>query len=92
MLKRLYVGVFRMRIHINNREEHVKQGLKLIQLLEAVRQQSREDPRVKTIAEKTGKDHLIFALNGRVIRPHEFEEIEIHEEDRVRWVIPHMGG
>jgi sulfur carrier protein ThiS len=47
---------------------------------------------IKTIKEKTGKDYIVFVLNGRVVQPHEYESLEIREGDDIRWVHPFFGG
>jgi sulfur carrier protein ThiS len=48
---------------------------------------------IKTIREKTGNANIIlFALNGRVVQPREFESLEIKEGDNIRWFHPYAGG
>ena len=47
---------------------------------------------INRIIENTGKDHIVFVLNGRVVRPHEYETLEVKEGDDIRWVHPYFGG
>jgi sulfur carrier protein ThiS len=41
---------------------------------------------------KTGADHIIFVLNGRIVRAPEYDSVELKEGDDIRWIHPFFGG
>jgi len=57
-----------------------------------IREAKKDEPMIKTIIEKTGKDNIIFVLNGRVVKSHEYESLVIKKGDAIRWVPPDFGG
>lgn len=81
-----------MKAAINCKEREFKEGTKFIEVVRLIREAKKAEPMIKTIIEKTGKDHIIFVLNGRIVHPHEYESLEIKEGDDIRWVHPYFGG
>ncbi len=81
-----------MKASINCKEREFKAGTKFIEVVRLIREAKKDEPMIKTIVEKTGKDHIIFVLNGRVVQPQEYETLEIQEGDDIRWVHPYFGG
>jgi hypothetical protein len=81
-----------MKVFINCKEKEFGKGAKFIEVVKIIREAKKDEPMIKTIVEKTGKDNIIFLLNGRVVKSHEFESLEIEEGDDIRWVHPCFGG
>jgi sulfur carrier protein ThiS len=81
-----------MKARINCRDHEFAEGTKFIEVVNRIRESKKDEPMIRTIREKTGKDHIVFILNGRVVRPEEFETLEIKESDDIRWVHPYFGG
>ena len=57
-----------------------------------MREANKDNPVLKSLSEKTGKDHLTFVYNRRVVKPREYESIELKEGDEIRWMLPYAGG
>jgi len=81
-----------MKASINCKEREFREGAKFIEVVNLIREAKKDEPMIKTIIEKTGKDNIVFVLNGRVVRSHEYESLEIREGDDIRWVHPYFGG
>ncbi len=81
-----------MKLKINSVEQDFPAGTKLIELVEQVREANRDNPVLKSLMEKTGKDHITFVYNRRVVKPREYESIELKEGDEIRWMLPYAGG
>lgn len=81
-----------MKIFINVKEHEFPPGTKMSTVVEMVRESKRDEPMIKTMIEKTGQDHIVYILNGRVVKPYEYEELELHENDDIRWIHPYFGG
>ena len=81
-----------MKITINSVEQNFPAGTKLIELVNRVREANRDNPVLKSLIEKTGKDHITFSHNRRVVKPSEYDSIELKEGDEVRWMLPYAGG
>ncbi len=81
-----------MKASINCKEQEFREGAKFIEVVNLIREAKKDEPMIKTIVEKTGKDNIIFVLNGRVVKSHEYESLEIKEGDDIRWVHPYFGG
>jgi len=81
-----------MKASINCKEREFQEGTKFIEVVKLIREAKKDEPMIKTIKEKTGKDYIVFVLNGRVVQPHEYESLEIREGDDIRWVHPFFGG
>ncbi|NQU15184.1 MAG: MoaD/ThiS family protein [Desulfobacteraceae bacterium] len=81
-----------MKASINCKEREFREGAKFIEVVNLIREAKKDEPMIKTIIEKTGRDNIVFVLNGRVVRSHEYESLEIREGDDIRWVHPYFGG
>jgi hypothetical protein len=81
-----------MKLRINSVEEDFPAGTKLIDLVNRVREAHRDNPILKSLVDRTGKDHITFTHNRRVVKPSEYNSIELKEGDEVRWVLPYAGG
>jgi sulfur carrier protein ThiS len=81
-----------MKACINCKEQEFEEGTTFIEVVRRVREAKKDEPMIKAIVEKTGKDNIIFVLNGRVVQPREYETIEIKEGDDIRWIHPFFGG
>ena len=81
-----------MKALINCKEQEFQEGTRFIEVVKLIREAKKDEPMIKTIREKTGRNGLMFVLNGRVVHPHEYDSIEIQEGDDIRWVHPYAGG
>jgi len=81
-----------MKLKINSMEQDFPAGMKLIELVNQIREANRDNPVLKSLVEKTGKDHITFVYNRRVVKPPEYESIELKEGDEIRWMLPYAGG
>jgi sulfur carrier protein ThiS len=81
-----------LKASINCKEREFQEGAKFIEVVELIREAKKDEPMIKAIREKTGKDNIVFVLNGRVVHPHEYETLSIQEGDDIRWVHPYFGG
>jgi len=81
-----------MKLKINSIEQNFPAGKKLIDLVNQVREANRDNPVLKSLIEKTGKDHITFVYNSRIVKPPEYESIELKEGDEIRWMLPYAGG
>ena len=81
-----------MKASINCKEYDFKEGAKFIEVVELIREAKKDEPMIKAIREKTGKDNIVFVLNGRIVQAHEYESLDIKEGDDIRWVHPYFGG
>lgn len=81
-----------MKASINCKEREFRKGARFIEVVNLIREAKKDEPMIRTIIEKTGKDNIVFVLNGRVVKPHEYQSIEINEGDDIRWVHPYFGG
>jgi len=81
-----------MKLKINSIEQNFPAGMKLIDLVNQVRKENKDNPVLKSLIEKTGKDHITFTHNRRVAKPSEYDSIELKDGDEVRWMLPYAGG
>lgn len=81
-----------MKASINCKEREFRKGARFIEVVNLIREAKKDEPMIRTIIEKTGRDNIVFVLNGRVVKPHEYQSIEINEGDDIRWVHPYFGG
>ncbi|MCJ7809772.1 MAG: hypothetical protein MUP26_05870 [Desulfobulbaceae bacterium] len=81
-----------MKACINCKEREFREGARFIEVVNLIREAKKDEPMIRTIIEKTGKDNIVFVLNGRVVKPQEYESLEINEGDDIRWVHPYFGG
>jgi hypothetical protein len=81
-----------MKLKINSMEQDFPTGTKFIRVVNQVREANKDNPVLKSLSEKTGKDHITFVYNRRVVKPREYESIELKEGDEIRWILPYAGG
>ena len=81
-----------LKVSINCKEREFPEGTRFIEVVNLIREAKKDEPMIKTMTEKTGRDQIIFVCNGQVIQPQEFESLEIKEGDDIRWVHPYFGG
>ena len=82
-----------MKVFINRKERRFKEGARFIDVVNLIREEKKNEPMVKTIREKSGRQNIIlFVLNGRVVHPPEYESLELREGDDIRLVHPYAGG
>ena len=82
-----------MKVFINRKERKFKEGAKFIDVVNLIREEKKNEPMVKTIREKSGReDVILFVLNGQVVHPHEYESLDITDGDDIRLVHPYAGG
>ena len=82
-----------MKVFINLKEWKFQEGTKFIEVVNLIRETKKNEPMIKTIREKTGRnDIILFVLNGRVVHPQEYETLEIKNGDNIRLIHPYAGG
>lgn len=81
-----------MKASINCKEYTFEEGAKFIEVVELIREAKKDEPMINAIREKTGKDNIVFVLNGRIVKAHEYESLDIKEGDDIMWVHPYFGG
>jgi sulfur carrier protein ThiS len=81
-----------MKVKINYEDHEVKPGTRLAQIVKMVRKAKKGEPMIKSLVKKTGADHIIFVLNGRIVRAPEYDSVELKEGDDIRWIHPFFGG
>lgn len=81
-----------MKVSINCKDCEFQEGTKFIEVVKLIREAKKDEPMIKEIRKKIGRDLLLFVLNGRFVRPDEYDAIEIKEGDDIRWVHPYAGG
>lgn len=77
---------------IDGRERDVAPGTRLSHLVDLIEEERKHDAMIRELIEKTGKSSLTYVLNGRVIKPKDYEKIEILAGDRLEVVHPVFGG
>jgi hypothetical protein len=81
-----------MKVKINTKEQEFPPGTKFIQVVTLVREAEKDNPVLASLIAKTGKDHITFTHNRRVVKPSEYDSIELREGDEIRWMLPYAGG
>jgi sulfur carrier protein ThiS len=81
-----------MKVAVNGTPRDIEPGTRLITLVDQLEAYVKKDPMIISLIEKTGKSHLLFILNGTVVRAEEFSSIEMREGDDLRYVHPFFGG
>ena len=81
-----------MKVTVNSKIHELPPGTKLAEVVKKVREENQDDPVTRSLIEKTGKDHLTFILNKRIIPPRAFEKTLLKEGDEIRWIHPYAGG
>jgi thiamine biosynthesis protein ThiS len=77
---------------VDGKEREVAPGNKLSHLVEIIEDERKQDAMIRALIEKTGKSSLTYVFNGRVIKPKDYDKIEIREGDRLDVVHPVFGG
>lgn len=80
------------KVRINAKEQEFPDGTKLIQVVQKIREANQDHPAIKSLIEKTGKDHITFVYNGRIVKAQELNSIELKEGDEIHWMLPYAGG
>ena len=81
-----------MKVKINYKDQEFPAGAKLAQVVKMIREANKDDPVTKSLVEKTGKDHITFIYNRRIVKPEEYDSVELKEGDEIRWMHPYAGG
>jgi len=81
-----------MKVKINYEDHEVKPGVRLAQIVKMVRRRKKNEPMIQTIVKKTGQDHIVFVVNGRIIQPSDYDSTLLKEGDDIRWIHPFFGG
>jgi sulfur carrier protein ThiS len=81
-----------MKVTINMKPRDVPPGSRLSHVVEIIREANRDDPVIKALVDKTGKDHLTFILNKRIVPEKDFDRIDLQDGDDIRWMRPYAGG
>ena len=81
-----------MKVKINYEDHEVKPGTRLVQIVKMVRKKKKNEPMIQTIVKKTGQDHIVFVVNGRIIQPSDYDSTLLKEGDDIRWIHPFFGG
>ena len=81
-----------IKVKVNTKDQEFPPGTKLIDLANQVREAHKDNPVIKSLIERTGKDHITFVYNRRVVKPPQYESIDLKEGDEIRWMLPYAGG
>jgi sulfur carrier protein ThiS len=81
-----------MKVKINTKEYEFPPGTKLAQVAKMIRDANKDDPVTKSLVEKTGRDHITFIHNRRIVKPNDYDSIALKEGDEIRWIYPYAGG
>ena len=81
-----------MKISVNCKEKEFPEGTKFREIVKQVVETKKDEPMLKTIEKKTGKNPLLFTLNGRIVRSEEYDSLEVKAGDEIRSVHPFAGG
>jgi len=81
-----------MKVKINSREREFPPGTTLAQVVREVRDSQKDDPVTRSLVAETGRDHIVFSLNGRVVTAQQFDSLGLKEGDDIRWMHPYAGG
>jgi len=81
-----------MKVKINYKDQEFPAGTKLAKVVKMIREANKDDPVTKSLVEKTGQDHITFIYNRRIVKPEEYDSVELKEGDEIRWMHPYAGG
>ena len=82
-----------MKVFVNNKEREFREGTKIIEVVNLIKEANKDEPMIKAMREKTGRSNIIlFILNGCVVQPQEYESLEIKDGDNIRLIYPYAGG
>jgi hypothetical protein len=77
---------------MNSVDRTLPAGTTFTEVVAQVREASQDSPVLQSLLDKTGHDYVTFIHNGRVVKPSEYDSIELKEGDEVRWMLPYAGG
>jgi len=83
---------YKVKMLVDGKEREVAPGTRLSQLVEIIEEERKQDAMIRELIEKTGKSSLTYVLNGRVVKPKDYEKIEVVAGDRLEIVHPVFGG
>ena len=81
-----------MKVKINYQEQEFPPGTTFAQVANGIRESQKDDPVTQSLVARTGRDHIIFSLNGRIVTPQQYDSLELKEGDDIRWMHPYAGG
>ncbi len=81
-----------MKVRINYQEREFPPGTTLAQVVIEIRESQRDDPVTRSLVAETGRDHIVFSLNGRIVTAQQFDSLALREGDDIRWMHPYAGG
>jgi sulfur carrier protein ThiS len=81
-----------MRVTINLKVFEFPKGTVVEKVTDMIRNWKKDEPMISAIKEKTGRDNIVFVLNGMVIQPDKYSTLELKENDDIRWIHPCFGG
>jgi sulfur carrier protein ThiS len=81
-----------MKISINLKPEELPEGARFSQVVELIERAQQDEPMFKHHQEKSGEAILFFVLNGKVVRPEQYDSLALREGDQIRWFLPYAGG
>ena len=81
-----------MKVRINYQEREFPPGTTLAQVVNDIRESQKDDPVTRSLVAETGRDHIVFSLNGRVVMVQQCDSLELKEGDDIRWMHPYAGG
>ncbi len=81
-----------MKVKVNYQEREFPPGTTLAQVASQIRESQKDDPVTRSLVAQTGRDHITFVLNGRIVPSEQFDSIELKEGDDIRWMHPYAGG
>jgi sulfur carrier protein ThiS len=83
---------FTMKVKINGQASEFPPGTTFAQVVCKIRESQKDDPVTQSLIAETGRDHITFILNGRIVRPQQIDSLELKEDDEIRWMHPYAGG
>ncbi len=81
-----------MKITINSIEKILPAGTTFTDVVMQVREANQDNAVLKSLSEKDGRDYVTFIHNRQVVKPSEYDSIELKEGDEIRWMLPYAGG
>ncbi|MCU0558652.1 MAG: MoaD/ThiS family protein [Desulfobacterales bacterium] len=81
-----------MKITVSGKPQEIAPGTRLIALVNQLEARVKNDPMIVSLIQKTGRSHLLYILNGTVVKAEDHPTIEMQEGDDLRYVHPFFGG
>lgn len=79
-------------VQIMCRDHEFEPGTTFRAVVEMIGEKMKDEPMIKAITAKEGRDHIVYILNGKIIREPEYDSTLLSENDDIRWVHPYFGG